>query len=206
MRARHKKWALPFLQEHPDLVKTDLPLDSPFYAVTPLNLEIGSGKGDFVIQMAARGGHWLALERDVSISGTLAKKIIASELSNILVMSVDFDEVFPKLKPGVFAGVYLNFSDPWPKKKHWKRRLTTRERLAKMSKLLTDEGRLYIKTDNDGLYAFTEEEAAKAGLVLLESQFAYELDPAKDAMTEYESAFRQEGKPIHRLVFGKKVK
>ena len=65
------------MQEHPDLVKTDLPLDSPFYAVTPLNLEIGSGKGDFAIQMAARGGHWLALERDVSISGTLAKKIFA---------------------------------------------------------------------------------------------------------------------------------
>ena len=206
MRARHKKWALPFLQEHPDLVKEELPLDNPFYSGAPLNLEIGSGKGDFVIQMAARGGHWLALERDVSISGTLAKKIIASELPNIIMMSVDFDEVFPKLKPGVFAGVYLNFSDPWPKKKHWKRRLTTRERLSKMSKLLTVEGRLYIKTDNDSLYAFTQEESAKAGLVLCESQFAYELDPTKDAMTEYESAFRAEGKPIHRLVYGKAVK
>jgi tRNA (guanine-N7-)-methyltransferase len=117
VRARHKRWAAPFLAEHPELVKESLPLDNPFYAQSPLYLEIGAGKGDFVIQMASRGGHWLALERDVSISGLLAKKVLASALPNVILMRVDFDEVAPTLKEGAFAGVYLNFSDPWPKKK-----------------------------------------------------------------------------------------
>ena len=203
MRARHKRWALPFLQEHPDLVKEKIEPESPLYKAPSLSLEIGAGKGDFVIQMAARGGTWLALERDVSISGTLAKKVVASSLTNITLMSLDFDEVAPALKEASFDAIYLNFSDPWPKKKHWKRRLTTETRLRAMARLLKKDGRIVMKTDNDSLYEFTLEEAVKAGLVIAQSEFDYKLDEAADALTEYEKNFRSEGKPIHRLVLTK---
>jgi tRNA (guanine-N7-)-methyltransferase len=203
VRARRKKWALPFLLEHPELVKETLPLDSPFYEKGPLYLEIGAGKGDFVVQMAARGGRWLALEREVSVSGVLAKKILAAELGNVIVMTQDFDEVYPSLKKGAFEGVYLNFSDPWPKRKHAKRRLTTTERLLKMAALLTASGRLYFKTDNDVLYAFTLDNARRAGLAVLDEEPDYRLDGSEDAESEYERAFRDEGKPIHRAVFAR---
>jgi tRNA (guanine-N7-)-methyltransferase len=200
VRARHKRWAAPFLAEHPELVKESLPIDSAFYAQSPLYLEIGAGKGDFVIQMASRGGHWLALERDVSISGLLAKKVLASALPNVILMRVDFDEVAPTLKEGAFAGIYLNFSDPWPKKKHWKRRLTSEPRLRAMTRLLTKDGAIYVKTDNDSLYAFTQDEALKAGLKIVQKDDNYVLNEATDAMTEYEKNFREAGLPIHRLV------
>lgn len=206
MRARHKRWALPFLEEHGDLCLKELPLDSPFYEKGPLYMEIGAGKGDFVVAMAAKGGNWLALERDISVSGLLAKKIIASELTNIHLMAEDFDDVYPKLKKASFAGIFLNFSDPWPKKKHWKRRLTTKERLEKMSALLARDGKIYFKTDNDSLYEFTKEEALKDKLKIELDEPNYLVEDPFDAPTEYERNFRAEGMPIHRLIIVKEEK
>lgn len=203
MRGRYKAWAAPYLSAHPEVVLGSLNKNDPFFANAPLYLEIGAGKGDFVLQMAAKGGYYLALERDVSIAGTLAKRVVESGLGNIRVMAADFDALLESFAGFSFAGIFLNFSDPWPKKKHWKRRLTTRGRLSEYEKLLVPGGTLAIKSDNESLYEFTKEEALSTSLTLVDDQPAYVFDEASDAMSEYERNFRSQGLPIHRLVYRK---
>lgn len=206
MRARFKRWAEPFLLSHPDLILAKVSPTDPFFLTKDLYLEIGAGKGDFVLSLASRHpeAHYLAIERDLSVAGILGKKAVASTLPNIRILQGDFDGLAEELAPFSFAGIYLNFSDPWPKKKQGKRRLTTRGRLAVMAALLAPEGRLLIKTDNDNLYAFTQEEALYSPLALLSATPDYVYDEKEDAMSEYERNFRYEGKPIHRLVYGLK--
>jgi len=204
VRARHKRWAEPYLEGHPDIVISNLADHADFFLHHPLYLEIGAGKGDFVLSMAQKGGYWIALERETSISGLLAKKISESALTNILVYPTDFDVASEGLKAYSFDGIYLNFSDPWPKKKHWKRRLTTSERLYAMALLLKEGGTIAFKSDNLALYEFTKEEAAKVqGLLLVEDQPIYAFDATHDAMSEYERNFRSQGLSIHRLVYRK---
>lgn len=204
MRARHKKWAAPFLNDHKEFYLDRVENGSEFFSSSPLFLEIGSGKGDFIIQMAGkRPGNYLALEREISVLGVLGKKLAESGLTNVKVRGGDFDEVYEELKGIEFDSIFLNFSDPWPKKKHWKRRLTTKGRLAQMASLLKEDGRFFIKTDNDGLYEFTLEQAPLAGLKVVGSTDDYLLDEENDAMSEYERSFRSEGKKIHRIILSK---
>ncbi len=205
MRGRYKKWAKPYLEEHPDLVLSSIQKEDPFFQAAPLALEIGAGKGDFVLQMAQKypETHFLALERDLSVCGIMAKKIEAAEVTNIRVMNADFDRVHDSFQGLKFQTIYLNFSDPWPKKRHEKRRLTTADRLEKMAKLLTENGEIRIKTDNDILYAFTLEQKVDKVLTMVDHQDQYVFDESTDAMSEYERNFRSQGKAIHRIVYRK---
>ena len=205
MRGRFKKWAAPYLDEHDGVVIKEIKAEDPFFQDDKLYLEVGSGKGDFVLGISQkRDGNYLALERDVSISGILAKKVVESEIANIRVMNDDFDNVYEAIKDTLkFDIIFLNFSDPWPKKKHWKRRLTTRVRLQNMMNILKDGGEIRIKTDNDDLYAFTKEEAETLPLIKVFDTDNYEYDDSDDAMSEYERNFRSMGKNINRLVYRK---
>jgi len=205
VRGRFKKWAAPYLDEHDGVVLKEIKIDDPYFQAEKLYLEVGSGKGDFVLGLSTkREGNFLALERDVSISGILAKKVVESEISNIRVMNEDFDNVYEAINGKLkFDIIFLNFSDPWPKKKHWKRRLTTRVRLQNMMNILKDGGEIRIKTDNDDLYAFTKEEAETLPLEKLFDTDNYEYDDSDDAMSEYERNFRSIGKNINRLVYRK---
>lgn len=205
MRGRHKRWAAPFLEGHPELVLTSFEPSDSFWKA-PLALEIGAGKGDFAIAFALANPsiHLLALERDISICASFAKKAVASGAINLRIVPADFDVVSEELEPFSFEKIFLNFSDPWPKKKHWKRRLTTSDRLLTFSSLLTASGKIYQKTDNDDLYLFSKEEALKAGLPIISDEEDYKFDELTDYMSEYERRFRALGKKIHRLVYSKK--
>lgn len=151
-------------------------------------------------------GHYLALERDISVCGILGKRVAESGLANIKVAPLDFDLASENLRSYAFDAIYLNFSDPWPKKKHWKRRLSVASRLLVMMSLLKDDGFIYFKSDNETLYEFTKEEALKTPLTLIEDQPDYAFDATNDAMSEYERNFRAKGAPIHRLVYQKRKK
>ena len=205
MRGRYKKWAKPYLDDHPDLVLVSLDPSSPFFQVDSLALEIGAGKGDFVLQMAKKypNTHFLALERDLSVCGIMAKKIEEAEVPNIRVMNADFDRIHDSFQGLRFQTIYLNFSDPWPKKRHEKRRLTTSDRLTKMAKLLVPNGEIRVKTDNDILYAFTLEQKTDPSLTMVTNDANYVFDETTDAMSEYERNFRSQGKSIHRIVYRK---
>ncbi|OPZ34888.1 MAG: tRNA (guanine-N(7)-)-methyltransferase [Tenericutes bacterium ADurb.BinA155] len=204
MRGRHKKWAAPYLADHPELVLSPIDPKDPFFSSSKLCLEVGMGKGDFLLGMAQKNPevHYLGLERDSSIMGTAAKKIAASGLTNIRLRAADFDFAYEEMKSLVFDAIYLNFSDPWPKKRHWKRRLTTKDRLLKMAGMLKENGLIAFKSDNPDLYAFTLEQAPLAGLAILSATSNYQLLP-EDVMTEYEKNFRSQGKPITRILMAK---
>jgi tRNA (guanine-N7-)-methyltransferase len=202
VRGRYKAWAAPFLAGHPENVIENWDPKDPFFAVSPLYLEIGAGKGDFVLQLSLKQpGHYLALERDVSVAGILAKRVVDAKKEDIRVIPGDFDAWYEPLKSLRFQRIYLNFSDPWPKKRHWKRRLTTEGRLKEMASLLMEDGELRIKTDNDSLYEFSKEQALLAGLTLVKDDPNYVFDESDDAMSEYERNFRSVGKSIHRLIY-----
>lgn len=205
MRARHKKWAAPFLEEHGEFALKEINPEDSFFASDKLYLEIGAGKGDFVLGMAKLiPGNYLALEREISVLGTAGKKLLQENLSNVRLLGADFDDAYESLKPLRFDAIYLNFSDPWPKKKHWKRRLTTKERLLKMESLLKQGGKIVMKTDNPSLFEFTLEQIPLTGLTLESQTDDYAFDPTLDAMSEYERNFRSQGVKIHRLIAVKK--
>jgi tRNA (guanine-N7-)-methyltransferase len=167
-------------------------------------LEVGIGKGDFIIGMASRfPGHYLGLEKEISIAGIAAKKVVASGLDNIRLRADDFDDVYPEIETLRFDKIFLNFSDPWPKKKHAKRRLTAAPRLNQMAALLKEGGLIVIKTDNDILYEFTLEEIEKTKLTLAVNLFDYPADESGDVQSEYEKNFRSLGQPIHRIILKK---
>ena len=201
MRGRHKAWAAPFLNDHPELAIEHIDSNDPFFAYPTLDLEIGMGKGDFMIERASRrDAHFLGLERDVSIQGIAAKKIVNAELTNIKVCPHDFDFVLEELNKLRFDRIYLNFSDPWPKKKHAKRRLTYAPRLQEIANLLKPNGELRIKTDNDSLYSFTLEQIPLLkGVKMSINEEAYVFDSSDDSMSEYERNFREKGQNIHRI-------
>jgi tRNA (guanine-N7-)-methyltransferase len=202
VRGRYKAWAAPFLAGHPENVIENWDPTDPFFAVSPLYLEIGAGKGDFVLQLSLKKkGHYLALERDVSVAGILAKRVVDEQREDIRVIPGDFDAWYESLKNLRFQTIYLNFSDPWPKKRHWKRRLTTSGRLVLMKSLLAEGGEIRIKTDNDSLYEFTKEQAVIATLELVKDDPDYAFDESDDAMSEYERNFRSLNKSIHRLIY-----
>ncbi len=208
MRGRFKKWASPFLDEHEEVVLKEINPTDSFFRHTDLRLEVGSGKGDFVIGMALKNpsANFLAIERETSIAGILAKKVVESNLNNIRVINGDFDILLPELQKLKFDVVYLNFSDPWPKKRHEKRRLTNRKRLDQFETLLKDEGELRVKTDNDSLYAYTLEEIAFSPFTMYLNEENYVFDEENDVASEYEKNFRSQGKSIHRILMRKKKK
>jgi len=203
MRGRYKKWAVPYLEEHPEYVLTEIPSNDEFFKSEKTYLEIGIGKGDFINGISRiYEGHYLGIEREVSIIAMAARKVVEGERNDIKLICNDFDVLYDSLTNYKFDKIFLNFPDPWPKKRHEKRRLLTKERISKMLALLKDDGELRFKTDNDLLWAFTKEqlEEGKFNVVSLDEDY----QPAEDdVQTEYEKNFRSKGKNIYRLILKK---
>lgn len=204
MRGRFKKWAEPYLLAHPEVAVQSIEPEDSFYRA-PLYLEIGAGKGDFALALLKDNPtiHYLALERDVSIAGTFAKKAVDQAMTNLRIYPADFDNAFAMLQGLRFERIYLNFSDPWPKKRHEKRRLTTLNRLKEMLSLLSIGGEIRIKTDNDELYTFTLEQIELGNLPMILNQEDYVSVDSDDYESEYERNFRALHKTIHRIILKK---
>ena len=202
MRTKYKPWALPYIQEHVEVMFTEeqlLSFDKPYY------LEIGSGKGQFLVDMAKKypDKFFIGLERNVTCCGFTAKKLVEEEIQNAKLMFINADILMDKIKDNSIEAIFLNFSDPWPKKRHHKRRLTAERFLANYYRILKSGGRLIIKTDNVELFAFTLENLENSPFKLVSKTDDYQDYDEFDSMTEYEQSFREEGTPIHRIVLEK---
>lgn len=176
-------------------------------------LEIGCGKGDFILAKAMdnRDKNYLAIEgQDSVILRALEKAMFAESLigggeaAGSCLCNLRFTCVYVKSMKDLFeesslSGIYLNFSDPWPKKRHYKRRLTWRGRLSEYAWALKDGGFMEIKTDNDDLFDFTLEEIAACGWRPAElSRDLHSSDyEARNTVTEYEKKFMGTGKNIN---------
>lgn len=196
MRTKYKPWAKPFLEEHQE-VQVSLENVS---SLDNIYLEIGSGKGQFLVEMAKKfpERYFLGIEKNITCSGFTAKKLVEAQLPNAYLMSMDAEKVLDALKEKSVNIIYLNFSDPWPKVRHHKRRLTSERFTSLYKKVLKDDGYIIQKTDNIDLFNFSIETFNEQGFDIFEIDYDYQLDE-NDVLTEYEESFRNEGQKIYRL-------
>lgn len=180
---------------------------SVFPEERPLYIEIGCGKGNFACGMAAKHPerNFIAMEKvpDVACLALEKAKACAEERpDNLRFLIGDAKNLTEWLPPHSVDGLYLNFSDPWPKTGHAKRRLTYRGFLELYRRVLKPDGKLYLKTDNQGLFDFSLEEFAAAGLVTewLTRDLHHSDRAEGNVMTEYEANFSSRGMPIYSAV------
>ncbi len=170
----------------------------------PLHIEIGMGKGKFIMELAAKNPqiNYIGIEKYSSVLLRALEKSKDIELNNIYFIRFDAEYLNEIFDQEEVDRIYLNFSDPWPKDRHAKRRLTSKEFLAKYNQCLNKKGEVIFKTDNRPLFDFSIEEAAIAGWELRE--VTYDLHHSEyvvgNVMTEYEERFSAMGNPIHRMV------
>ncbi len=176
-----------------------------FPLTQPLSVEIGMGKGRFLMELAALHpeNNYLGIERYSSVLLRALQKMEQFPLSNlrfICMDAADLTEVFDKNE---VSRIYLNFSDPWPKERHAKRRLTSRQFFERYDRILEEDGQVEFKTDNRELFLFSTEEIPIAGWRL--DAMTYDLHHDEkmnqgNIMTEYEEKFSSKGNPIYKLV------
>lgn len=175
----------------------------------PLFLEIGMGKGRFITELAARNpqANYVGIEKYSSVLlRALEKRSELPELTNLLFLRMDAEDLTEVFGEHEVAGIYLNFSDPWPKDRHAKRRLPSREFLARYDRILCPEGRVEFKTDNRALFDFALEQAAEAGWTLEACTFDLHQDEQMaqgNIMTEYEERFSSQGNPICKMIISR---
>jgi len=170
----------------------------------PLHVEIGMGKGKFIMQLAAENPdiNYIGIEKYSSVLLRALEKRKETELSNLYFIRFDAEYLNNIFDRDEIARIYLNFSDPWPKDRHAKRRLTSKEFLSKYNLCLRKDGEVIFKTDNRMLFDFSIEEAKLAGWKLKDVTFDLHHSEyvEQNVMTEYEERFSAMGNPIHRLI------
>lgn len=175
-------------------------------AAESLHLEIGCGKGGYSAALAAMhpDERFVAVEKNESAAGLAAKKFDEAALDNLSLVYGDGAELENWFAPGEVDVIHLNFSDPWPKKRNAKRRLTAPGFLKNYAKLLSKDGQIVMKTDNPSLFEYSTLEFLNAGYLLedLSVDFRREEHP-EDPLTEYEQKFVSNGQPIYRSVWKK---
>lgn len=196
MRTKYKAWTKPYLEEHQE-VQVDASL---YNALDNIYLEIGSGKGQFLADMAKKYPlrNFIGIERNQTCAGFTAKKLVNEEISNAKLIFYDAEKVLNEMKENSINIIYLNFSDPWPKTKHHKRRLTSERFCALYRKVLKNDGIIIQKTDNLDLFLFSIETFKENGFKIIEEDRDYQIND-EDVVTEYESDFRKENLPIYRI-------
>lgn len=205
MRLRHRKWGDNFLQENTKLIKNKDTIDEEFFSFIEhenLRLEIGVGRGDFILEMAKSNPstYFLGVEMSGMALAIAGKKILEAGLENILLVNMDMHYLFEKIGENRFDVIYLNFSDPWPKKRQHKRRLTYPTCLEEYYKELKPSGKVIFKTDNDILFEESVPYFEESKLKVLSLTRDYAILDEDDKMTEYEKKFRSLGTPIKRLI------
>lgn len=208
MRLRKKPHTDEKLQQFADFVIVDEIGDKYkgkwreiFRNENPLHVELGTGKGDFITQIAAQNPeiNYLGLDVEKAVLLSAARKV--NSLSNVRLLVFDINRIAEIFAEGEIDRLYINFCDPWPKKRHAKRRLTYINFLEMYKKILKPDGDIHFKTDNRGLFDFSLEQFEFAGLNV--SDVTYDLhadEPPDNVRTEYENRFSAEGVPINRCV------
>ena len=201
MRTKFKAWAEPFINEHPEVMCSCEQLNE----LGSYYLEIGSGKGQFLLDMALKYSNltFIGVERNITCAGFTAKKLVENEVQNAKLVCANAQVMTPTIKDESVEGIFLNFSDPWPKKRHAKRRLTSNSFLLEYYRILKKGAKLIFKTDNYDLFTYSLEVINESPFKLVEANYSYDGKDPFDACTEYEQSFREEGQPIYRLILEK---
>ncbi|HAQ07137.1 MAG TPA: tRNA (guanosine(46)-N7)-methyltransferase TrmB [Bacillus bacterium] len=206
MRLRNKPWAKDKLQQYSNYVIHEPERfrgswGSVFETSQPLHIEIGTGKGQFITGMAKANPHinYIGIELQESVIVSALDRLIEAELPNCKLMNVNGAELAKYFAKGDVSRVYLNFSDPWPKTRHEKRRLTFKTFLEVYEAILIKNGEIHFKTDNQGLFEYSLVSFSEYGMLLrFVSLDLHNSDYEGNIMTEYEEKFSSKGSRIYR--------
>ena len=179
-----------------------------FGNTNPVHIEIGMGKGQFILSLAKENPdiNYIGIERYTSVLLRAIEKFDTAEfssLTNIRFLCMDAADIANIFDKQEVARIYLNFSDPWPKARHAKRRLTSREFLSRYENVLKKHGTVEFKTDNIPLFDFSLEEIGASNFTLVNFTKDLHHEPSMNAgniMTEYEAKFSALGNPICKLI------
>ena len=216
MRLRNIPGADDVIMRHPVAIKQEKEYRGKWNQIfgndNPIHIEIGMGKGQFILALAKRNPdiNYIGIERYSSVLLRALEKFDTEEfceLKNIRFICMNAMELSEVFAFGEVKKIYLNFSDPWPKARHARRRLTSTRFFAQYEKVLVADGVVEFKTDNRLLFEFSLEQVGEAGWKLLGSTFDLHHDPAMNEgniMTEYERNFSEKGVKINCLEAVKK--
>lgn len=176
----------------------------------PIHIEVGMGKGQFITTLAMQNPavNYIGIEKYSSVLVRALEKLDAMETppSNIRFIRMDAENICSMFARHEVSRIYLNFSDPWPKDRHAKRRLTSQQFLKRYDQILVPDGQLEFKTDNQDLFRFSLEQAEPAGWKRIASTWDLHHDEILNAgniMTEYEQKFSAQGNPICKMILSR---
>lgn len=209
MRARYKPWAAELIEAHPEIVipepqKLKGKWKEEFSNSNPLHIEAGSGKGRFITGMAMANPdiNYIGIELFDSVIVTALQTVLEQEegIPNLRLLRVNAQEMESFFEKNEVDRLYLNFSDPWPKTRHAKRRLTHESFLELYETVLPKNGEIHFKTDNRGLFEYSLTSISEYGMLLKDvSLDLHANEPEWNIMTEYEEKFMKKGQPIYRM-------
>ncbi len=207
MRLRRRPSLITAIQQYSDLiVNLNTLLTQPdwtaqFGRQAPLYVELGTGKGQFITEMALQnpGNNYVGIEAQHDIIYYAARKVHEKQVTNVKLLLVDAKQLAELFAEHSIAGLFINFCDPWPKKRHAKRRLTFHGFFNCYRHVLQQPGLVCFKTDNRDLFEFSLNEFADANIKLSNiSLNLHRSDMINNVMTEYETKFGAMGLPIYR--------
>lgn len=206
MRQRYKPWAKEKLQNNPyfciqEPANHKGAWSEVFGNDNPIHIEVGTGKGQFINGMAQQNPdiNYIGIELADRVIVTALDRLLESNLPNVKLLNVNALELPEIFAEGEVSRVYLNFSDPWPKTRHEKRRLTYKTFLDLYKGILPEHGEIHFKTDNRGLFEYSLVSFSHYGMKLnYVSLDLHNSDFEGNVMTEYEQKFSAKGNPIYR--------
>ena len=207
MRVRNRKGATELLEANPQYVVLN-PEDAKgkwheiFGNDHPIHIEVGSGKGAFITGMAKANPeiNYIGIDIQKSVLSYALDKVLEADVPNIKLLWVDGDSLTNYFEDGEIDQLYLNFSDPWPKKRHEKRRLTYKTFLDTFKQILPEQGEIHFKTDNRGLFEYSLVSFSQYGMTLKGVWLdLHASDFEGNVMTEYEKKFSSKGQVIYRV-------
>ena len=175
----------------------------------PIRIEIGMGKGQFIYELARLNPdiNYVGIEKYSSVLLRAIQKMEEEPLDNLIFIRMDAEEITDVFDKDEVDRIYLNFSDPWPKDRHAKRRLESRQFLARYKEILKSKGLIEFKTDNNDLFEFALEEINEEDWILVASTRNLHADAKLNEgniMTEYEAKFSAAGNPINKYILQRK--
>ncbi|TWE02705.1 tRNA (guanine-N7-)-methyltransferase [Neobacillus bataviensis] len=206
MRLRHKPWAKEKIEQHPQYVVANPEnfkgkWHEAFEKEQPLHIEVGTGKGQFITGMAKANPdiNYIGIELYDSVIVAALDRLIEADLPNLKLLNVNAAELENYFTKNDVDRVYLNFSDPWPKFRHEKRRLTYKDFLKLYENILVNGGEIHFKTDNQGLFEYSLMSFSAYGLLLKYVSLDFHKSGYEgNIMTEYEQKFSEQGNRIYR--------
>ncbi|MBU1020029.1 MAG: tRNA (guanosine(46)-N7)-methyltransferase TrmB [Firmicutes bacterium] len=206
MRLRYVPIAKELIESHPEFVLDHQPgktfdFNEKFHNDAPIHIEIGMGKGKFIYSMAKKNPHinYIGIEKFDSVIVRALEKLIAEPLPNLILLRADAKYLCEIFKAKSISKIYLNFSDPWPKDRHAKRRLTHQKFLKDYQILLTNHSVVEFKTDNVILFDFSVEEMQNYPMDITYLSRDLHQEDIENVMTEFEEKFSNKGNKIYKL-------